>query len=164
MSSRLRASVLGGVDGVVSSFAVVAGSHAHATNTMNAVLVVGISSVLADGFSMGVSEYVSTSAQLARDKGSLSGRREALRLGLSCFAAFLACGAVPLASYAASGRNLLSSAMFSLATLMLLGAARTRASGEPLLYGLAQTAVLGSAAGLVAYGIGLLVESQLPDE
>ena len=33
--------------------------------------------------------------------------------------------------------------------------------GEPLLYGLAQTAVLGSAAGLVAYGVGLLVESQL---
>ena len=153
--------MLGGVDGVVSSFAVVAGSHAHATSTLNAVLVVGISTVIADGFSMGVSEYVSSSAHLAheRDKGSV--RREALVLGFLCFSAFLACGTVPILAYAASGRNLLSSAMFSLATLMLLGAARTRASGEPLLYGLAQTASLGSAAGLVAFGVGHLVDSRL---
>ena len=153
--------MLGGVDGVISSFAVVAGSHAHATSTLNAVLVVGISTVIADGFSMGVSEFVSSTAHIAHEGETRSVRREALVLGLLCFVAFLACGTVPILAYAASGRNLLSSAMFSLATLMLLGAARTRASGEPLLHGLVQTASLGSAAGLVAYGIGHLVESQL---
>lgn len=153
--------MLGGVDGAISSFAVVAGSHAHATSTLNAVLVVGISTVIADGFSMGVSEYVSSSAHLAHERGRSSARREALRLAFLCFSAFLACGTVPILSYAASDRSLLSSAMFSLATLMLLGAARTCASGEPLLYGLVQTATLGSAAGLIAYGIGHLVESQL---
>ena len=39
---------------------------------------------------------------------------------------------------------------------MILGAVRTFVSEEPLLYGLLQTSLLGSLAGGVAYGVGLL--------
>ena len=50
--SLLRASLLGGVDGVITSFAIVAGTHAGEM-TMDTLWVIGISSLVADGPSMG---------------------------------------------------------------------------------------------------------------
>lgn len=149
----LRASILGGVDGTITSFAVVAGADAGALGA-SAALVVGASSVLADGLSMGVSEYLSSTSERAAGR---DGARPVL-LGLACFASFVACGAVPLAVFVlATGRRLLAAAMFALVELMLLGARRTRFTDEPLLVGLAQTAALGAAAGGVAYGVGVAV-------
>lgn len=162
MPSRLRASVLGGVDGVISSFAVVASSHAQGSNPIGAVLVIGISTVIADALSMGVSEYLSTSAELAASKAP-SRQKDSLLLGLSCFAAFVVCGAIPVLTYAVTDQNLVSSSMFSLATLIVLGAARSYASGETLLYTVFQTMILGAAAGSVAYGVGQFVESQVSE-
>ena len=157
----LRSSVLGAVDGTISSFAVVAGAHVH-RSALVAVLVIGISTVFADGLSMGVSEYLSASAQLTRD-GIMRGRWQAARRsalsGALCFASFVVCGSVPLLSYAASNESLLSSAMFSLATLMALGAARSRASREPILHGLLQTGGLGALAGGVAYAAGKVADA-----
>ena len=149
--SLVRASLLGGVDGVITSFAIVAGASAAALG-VDAVWVLGLSSVAADGFSMGVSEYLSSSA--TRGEGAAP-----LRLGLACFASFVACGVVPTALYALTRGRLLAVAFFALVELMLLGAARTRATSEPLLWGLVQTATLGAGAGAVAYGVGVAVHA-----
>lgn len=146
----LRASVLGGVDGVITSFAVVAGASAGDLSR-RVVGIVGASSVLADGLSMGISEYLSSSAADAAEPSSVATSPRVL--GVVCFTSFVVCGAVPLVVYVAS-ESLLSCAMFSLVSLMLLGGARTRATGEPLLHGLGQTAVLGTVAGGVAYAVG----------
>lgn len=148
--SLLRASLLGGVDGVITSFAIVAGASAGELASATLVVVVGTSSVLADGLSMGISEFLSSAGERALLKDASA---RPLRQGLACFAAFVLCGAVPLLAYLAS-ESLLSCAMFSLVALMLLGAGRALASGEPLLLGLAQTATLGAAAGGVAYAAG----------
>ncbi len=51
--------VLGGVDGVVTTFAVVAGS-AGGQLSLAAVLILGLANLVADGFSMGVSNYLGT--------------------------------------------------------------------------------------------------------
>ena len=155
--SLLRASLLGGVDGVITSFAIVAGVHAGGL-AVSALWIVGVSSLVADGLSMGISEYLSSAS--ARAKGEqLTGEDGAhpARLGLACFASFVLCGAVPTVLYAVTAGRLLAVAMFSLVELMLLGGARTLATGEAPLWGLVQTAALGGAAGGVAYGVGLLV-------
>lgn len=60
---------------------------------------------------------------------------------------------MPLLVYAASA-GLLAASCVALVALMLLGAGRARATGEPLLLGLAQTTLLGAAAGGVAFGVG----------
>ena len=148
----LRASLLGGVDGVVTSFAVAAGSEAGELGTRVAVII-GTSSVLADGVSMGISEFLSSSGERAY---AGKGESPAL-LGAACFLSFLVCGIVPLGTYVAF--NLLACAMFSLTTLMLLGIARALVSGELPLFGLAQTSALGAVAGAVAYGVGLLAHA-----
>ena len=51
--------VLGGVDGVVTTFAVVAGSAGAGLSTMT-VIVLGLANLAADGFSMAVSNYLGT--------------------------------------------------------------------------------------------------------
>ena len=150
----LRASILGGVDGVITSFAVVAGSKAGGFNR-NTVLVVGISSVLADGLSMGVSEYLSSSSELAA--GNEKTKIKPMLFGAACFTSFVVCGIVPILVYLLGNESLLACAMFALVELMLLGSGRTRFTKEPILTGLLQTSVLGSVAGAVAYGTGRLV-------
>lgn len=50
---------LGGVDGVVTTFAVVAGS-AGGQLTATIVIILGMANLIADGFSMAVSNYLGT--------------------------------------------------------------------------------------------------------
>ena len=145
--SVLRASILGGIDGVITSFAVMAGASVGGLSNRDALLI-GVSSVLADGFSMGASEYVSSYATSSKN---------ARLLGLSCFSVFVLLGAVPILVFTLS-RSLLSCAMFALVELFVLGAVRTRFTDEPLLLGVFQTALVGAAAGGIAYGVAILVE------
>lgn len=51
--------VLGGVDGVVTTFAVVAGS-AGGGLSVTTVIILGLANLAADGFSMGISNYLGT--------------------------------------------------------------------------------------------------------
>ncbi|MBR0551048.1 VIT1/CCC1 transporter family protein [Stakelama marina] len=57
--SALGDFVLGGVDGVVTTFAVIAGS-AGGQLSVGAILILGFANLVADGFSMGVSNYLGT--------------------------------------------------------------------------------------------------------
>ena len=145
----LRAALLGGVDGTITAFAIVAGAAGGALGVA-AVGILGLSNVLADGLSMGVSEYLSSSAEAAAGGG---GGASPGRLGAACFASFVVTGLVPVGLYVLV-ESLAACAFFTLAQLFLLGAGRARATGEPLLVGVVQTGALGAAAGGVAYGVG----------
>lgn len=57
--SAMGDAVLGGVDGIVTTFAVVAGSIGGQLPTA-AIIVLGFANLLADGFSMAVSNYLGT--------------------------------------------------------------------------------------------------------
>jgi len=57
--STLADAVLGGVDGIVTTFAVVAGSVGGQFSTA-VIIVLGLANLIADGFSMAVSNYLST--------------------------------------------------------------------------------------------------------
>lgn len=60
--SYLGDGILGGVDGVVTTFAVVAGAVGGGFGG-HVVVVLGIAKLLADGFSMGVSNYLQTKSE-----------------------------------------------------------------------------------------------------
>ena len=57
--------ILGGVDGIVTTFAVVAGAVGGGFGG-EVVVVLGIAKLLADGFSMGVSNYLQTKSERER--------------------------------------------------------------------------------------------------
>ena len=154
----LRATLLGGVDGVITSFAIVVAAYGGGV-AQRSVLALGLASVAADGLSMGISEYLSNYSERVATNKTRS-YLQPLYAGLACFGSFVLFGLVPLLTYVATDGVILSATMFALVELMLLGAGRTVFSGEPLLRGLMQTALLGSCAGAVAYGVGYAVAIQ----
>lgn len=152
--SRLKAFVMGGVDGVITSFSVTAGASLMEEG-MKTVAVVGFSSVLADGLSMGISEYLSS-----RSEASITERKGSpVVLAIICFSAFVTCGCVPLLVFlvSAGGRRLLASASFSVVELMLLGVCQSSLTNEERIVGLSRTTLLGLLAGVTAYSVAALV-------
>src|SRR4026207_1713394 len=77
--SHLRDFIYGGIDGTVTTFAVVAGV-AGADLSATIVIILGFANLIADGFSMAVSNFLATRAEiqereLARSEEELEIRR-----------------------------------------------------------------------------------------
>jgi VIT1/CCC1 family predicted Fe2+/Mn2+ transporter len=92
--------IYGANDGIITTFAVVAGVTGGALSA-SAVLIVGVANLLADGLSMGVGNYLSIrSRESAREAASLP-EEEArpARHGFATFIAFAIAGAFPLVPY-----------------------------------------------------------------
>jgi len=126
----IRDLVYGANDGVITTFAVVAGVTGGTLEPI-AVLVLGIANLLADGLSMGVGNYLGIrSDERVREAQALP-EQEAfpVRHGLATSIAFVTAGAVPLLPYvfsAASANRFVWSTILSLAVLFIVGAARAR--------------------------------------
>lgn len=65
--SYLKDMVYGAVDGIITTFAVVAGV-AGANLAISVVIILGMANLLADGFSMAVSNYLSSRSEIERKK------------------------------------------------------------------------------------------------
>jgi len=89
MNQYLSEIVYGGVDGLITTFAIIAGSSGANFNK-KVILVLGISSILADGFSMGVSSYL---AEKVRTIGSI---KSPISVGFMTFLSFVLMGLMPL--------------------------------------------------------------------
>ena len=157
----IRDLVYGANDGVITTFAVVAGVTGGTLEPI-AVLVLGMANLLADGLSMGVGNYLGIRSDERVREAQLLPEQEAfpVRHGLATFLAFVIAGAVPLLPYvfaAAATNRFMWSTILSLAVLFLVGAARTRVgTGRWWTNGLEMLG-LGVIVGLVAYGAGAFV-------
>ncbi|KEG09295.1 integral membrane protein [Trypanosoma grayi] len=72
-SDYIKSVVFGGLDGIMTTFAIVAAA-VGSNSTFASVLIFGFSNVIADGFSMGFGEYVSGEAE--RENARAERRRE----------------------------------------------------------------------------------------
>jgi VIT1/CCC1 family predicted Fe2+/Mn2+ transporter len=157
----IRDVVYGANDGVITTFAVVAGVTGGTLAPVT-VLVLGVANLLADGLSMGVGNYLGIrSDERVREAQQLP-EQEAYpaRHGVATFLAFVAAGAVPLLPYVFPGMaaNLFAaSTVLSLIVLFGVGAARASVgTGSWWLNGLEMLG-LGIVVGAVAYYAGALV-------
>lgn len=158
--------VYGGIDGSVTTFAVVAGAAGAGLDTV-VIIILGIANLLADGFSMGASAYLADKSEkdLATNEIEPPRLKSSWHVGLVTFGAFVVVGAIPLVVYLLeylSGQKWQwSFTVSSLVTLTafagigwLKGAVthtrRLRAAGETLL--------LGTVAAVIAYGLGDVLE------
>lgn len=161
----LRDLVYGANDGIITTFAVVAGVSGGALS-VKAVLVIGVANLLADGLSMGVGNYLAiVSHESARHAEQLPPEEEhAVKHGAATFIAFALAGAVPLLPFLVSidvGWRFEASALATMAALFAVGAARAlvtnvqwaRAGGEML--------ALGVIVAVVAYGSGRVISAAL---
>jgi VIT1/CCC1 family predicted Fe2+/Mn2+ transporter len=161
----IRDLVYGANDGVITTFAVVAGVTGGTLNPV-AVLVLGVANLLADGLSMGVGNYLGIrSDERVREMQRLP-EQEAfpIRHGLATFVAFLTAGSVPLLPYVFPGLvgdRFFASTVLSLAVLFVIGAARSRVgTGTWWMNGLEMLG-LGLIVGAAAYYAGAFVAGLL---
>lgn len=149
--------VYGANDGVITTFAVVAGV-AGAALSPRIVLILGVANLVADGFSMGASNFLSIrSEESAREaEGRDVDEPFPVRHGLATFGAFLVAGAIPLVAYLlpAAGDRFAVATALTFVTLFVVGASRSFISRKPWWRSGFEMLAIGAAAAAVAYGLG----------
>ena len=157
----LKDLVYGANDGIITTFAVVAGV-AGAQLDARIVLILGFANLLADGFSMGASNFLSIRSDEAvrRSTGLAVAEPFPGRHSVATFAAFVVAGCVPLLSYVIAGAAapFRSAVILTLVTLFVVGAARALVTGLRWWWSGLEMLAVGSAAAAVAYGVGAFVE------
>lgn len=150
--------VYGSIDGIITTFAVVAGVEGGRLSSI-VILVLGISSLLADGFSMGVSKYLSDTVESSSKLQKLS----ALKGGVVTFVAFVLLGSIPLLVYILNAlfgffaQTFFWACIFTTFALMLVGYLKTMFLKEGRLQAIAETLLLGGVAALISYYVGYLM-------
>ena len=158
--------VYGGIDGSVTTFAVVAGAAGAGFNSA-VIIILGIANLIADGFSMGASAYLSEKSEkaMAEHKKEIRDGKEAMRVGLATFGAFIVVGAVPLLVYFAEYLSDAHwSASFPIATgltalaFVAIGWLKGMMTHTSRVRAAAETLALGAIAAIFAYGLGDVLE------
>lgn len=159
----IRDIVYGANDGIVTTFAVVAGVTGGDLST-RAVLIVGAANLFADSLSMGVGNYLSIrsheSALAAEDRPEEE--PHAVRHGLATMLAFIVAGAVPLVPYVGWGTaeaadRFVVSVIFTFAALFAVGSLRALVTIDRWWKAGLEMLLLGAAVAAAAYWSGALV-------
>lgn len=148
--------VYGANDGIITTFAIVAGVTGAALSS-TVVLILGFASLFADGFSMASSDYLAERTP-GRNRGQAA-KGEAARHGLATFIGFIFPGVVPLLAYLlpieTQYKFPLAAAM-TLITLFVVGASRAAASELKWWLAGLEMLLVGALAASVAYGVAAL--------
>jgi VIT1/CCC1 family predicted Fe2+/Mn2+ transporter len=153
--------VYGANDGIITTFAVVAGVAGGALSH-SAVLIVGAANIAADGLSMAVGNFLAIrSHESARAADNLP-EEEArpLRHAVATFVAFVVAGSVPLVPYvlpALREQEFTWSIVSTLTSLFAVGAARTLVTVDRWWTAGLEMLLLGAVVAATAYGAGAVV-------
>ena len=157
----VRELIYGANDGIITTFAVVAGV-AGGGLPLRVVLIVGAANLFADGMSMAIGNYLSIRAHESVLEAENRPQEEAfpLRHGLATFLAFVVAGVVPLIPYAMPplifDRFAISTGLTLLA-LFGVGAARALIANVRWVAAGFEMFGLGAIVAALAYGCGSLV-------
>jgi len=159
--------VYGGIDGIVTTFAVVAASVGAGLGS-SVVIILGLANLVADGVSMGISAYLSEKSERALDAKRGKSHEDHLdpkKAGLATFGAFVAIGFVPVMVYVVDYIfKLEADNLFVWASLLAalafagVGWLKSHVTQEPKLLAIMETLTLGAIAAGAAYFIGNVLE------
>jgi VIT1/CCC1 family predicted Fe2+/Mn2+ transporter len=161
----IRDLVYGANDGIITTFAVVAGVAGGSLSSA-AVLIVGAANLAADGVAMGVGNLLAIRAHesaLAAD-GRPEEETYPWKHGMATLIAFVGAGTVPLLPYmlpAATGGRLFWSSLFTMAALFGVGVARAAVTQDRWWRTGLEMLMLGGIVAAAAYGAGALVAGLL---
>lgn len=165
----LKAAVFGANDGIVTTFAVVAGV-AGAGLDSRIILILGVANLLADGFSMGVGDYLGEKAEadLKNNRHGVGYHRfhPLWMTGIITFFAFVIAGTLPLLPYLAyltgfpleTRHQLFASIIATAIAMFLVGSVRTIITGGKWVRNGFQTMGIGAIAAIVAYTAGAIID------
>lgn len=152
--------VYGGIDGVVTTFAVVSAT-AGAGLKAGLVIVLGLANLLADGLSMGISAYLSNKSEVELKKQYHPAVASPFKKSIATFIAFVVTGFVPLVIYIADflfdlkiANLFLYASILTAATFMIVGWLKSVVTRTNIARSILETLILGIVASAVAYLIG----------
>ena len=159
----IRDLVYGANDGIITTFAVVAGVAGGALSDA-AVLIVGAANLAADGLSMAVGNFLAIRAhESAREAENLPEEEShPVKHAGATLIAFIVAGAVPLLPYvtqAMHDHRLAWSAAATLTALFTVGAARSTVTVDRWWIAGLEMLALGVVVAAAAYGAGALIAS-----
>lgn len=171
IEANLREFVYGGMDGAVTTFAVVTGA-AGANLGINVILILGYANVFADGFSMAVGSYLSEKSDqdLSVSKGNSEkdDHDSPLAASVATFVSFILVGFVPLSMYTVdyvfsldldTSVLLQSSVVLTLSAFVLIGYLRGAITKISRKRAIIESFGLGAAAAIISYAVGSFLES-----
>ena len=153
--------VFGANDGIITTFAVVSGV-VGASLSERVIVILGFANLVADGFSMGASNYLGLRSEIEQAGGSVAAEAP-WRHGLATVGAFMIVGSFPLVAYVVA--PLKGLAIFPLAVgfsvIALLGAGIVRAAfvGKTAWRSAIEMLAVGALAGGAAYLVGRVAAS-----
>jgi len=169
IENNLREFVYGGMDGAVTTFAIVTGA-AGANLGSNVILILGMANVFADGFSMAVGAYLSEKAdqQLAASKNNEKHVADdsPLTASIATFFSFIIVGFVPLLVYIADyvfnlelgDQALVYSIMLTMVAFAAIGYLRAVVTKISKFKSILESLGLGVAAAVISYTVGSVLE------
>jgi len=169
IEDNLREVVYGGMDGAVTTFAIVTGA-VGANLESKYILILGLANVMADGFSMAVGAYLSEKAdqQLAvkNKKEKCVGDDSPLEASIATFVSFILIGLVPLSVYIADflfnlelgDSAVVYSISLTLIVFAVIGCLRAVVTHISKVKSVLESLGLGAAAAVISYCIGTLLE------
>jgi VIT1/CCC1 family predicted Fe2+/Mn2+ transporter len=154
--------VYGGIDGTITTFAVVAGSVGAGLDT-NVIVILGFANLLADGFAMSIGAYLSANSERDKDQDHASSKSP-LFVGLFTYISFLIMGFIPLLIYVIDLLQDVSWNLFVIASVLtgivfiVIGVLKAYVTNGKYAKAIAQTLILGALAATVAFYVGDVLE------
>lgn len=160
----VRDIVLSANDGIVTTFAVVAGSLG-ASLSPSVVVILGLANLFADGLSMSTGAYLGVKSEIeyeqSEGKNIKMGRRPLLN-GFVSFISFWIAGFIPLVSYLFKFPNsFFVSAILVVISLLIVGIFRGYISNKNIIRTSVENLLIGGASAVIAYIVGEMAKSYL---
>lgn len=155
--------VYGGIDGSITTFAVVAGAIGASLNSA-VIIILGFANLFADGFSMSVSNYLSNKSDRELNVNEKH-KKKPIKCALATFVSFLVIGFIPLIFFLLTfffpsliKNAFLFSAVLTGIAFLIVGAVKGFITGKHKLYSALEIFIIGSIASVIAYVVGYLLE------
>ncbi len=166
----LKPAVFGANDGIITTFAVVAGVAGAGLST-RIVIILGIANMVADGISMAVGDYLGERSEKKYLQQQNGGKipSQLWKTGIVTFLAFVAAGTLPLLPYLLGvfgihfpvERLFAASILATGLALFFVGSLRSLIIHEPWWKNGLEMLAIGSVAATAAYVLGAVIESTL---
>ena len=154
--------IYGAIDGTVTTFAIVAGVIGAGLNP-GIVLILGFSNVLADGFSMASSNFLS---ERAEERLGNKNQKKPFQTALATFVSFVVLGTLPLVSFVLEyffgwfeGRQFIVSCVLTALAFIFIGFVRGKITKQSPFKASLETLLVGGVAASVAYFVGVLLHN-----
>ena len=160
-ASLLRDAVFAADDGMITTFAIAAGS-AGAGFSPTTVIILGFANLIADGFSMAGGVYLGVKSELEYEKARGVGHNKSdspVRDGVVTYISFVLAGLIPLAPYLLGVNDVfIISSLFVGVSLFLLGVIKGLYTDRNWIKSGLEVLFIGGLAAFLAYLVGYIVD------